>query len=106
MSVRKYTKKPVTIEAMKYEGQTPDGFVPHSVYYWKTNDNQGQNPLDEDLYLRTLEGDHKVSLGDYIIKGVKGEFYPCKPDVFDMTYDKVPETEWDGVAEALGRARG
>lgn len=41
------------------------------------------------LTIYTLEGDMEVSLGDYIIKGVKGEFYPCKPDIFEMTYEYV-----------------
>lgn len=39
--------------------------------------------------VKTLEGILRISLGDYIIKGVKGEFYPCKPDIFDLTYEKV-----------------
>lgn len=38
-------------------------------------------------YIKTLEGDHRVSLNDYIIQGVKGELYPCKPDIFEATYD-------------------
>lgn len=42
-----------------------------------------------DWYIATLEGSHKVSNGDYVIKGVKGEFYPCKPDIFKMTYEAV-----------------
>lgn len=40
-------------------------------------------------YISTLEGDMIVSEGDYIIKGIKGEFYPCKPDVFEMTYERI-----------------
>ena len=43
------------------------------------------------LYIHTLEGMHHVSKGDYIIRGVKGELYACKPDVFEMTYEKVEE---------------
>jgi len=46
---------------------------------------------DTGIVITTLEGDHFVSPGDWIIKGIKGEFYPCKPDVFEMTYEKVEE---------------
>lgn len=41
------------------------------------------------LLIRTLEGDHIASVGDYIIKGIKGEIYPCKPDIFEKTYEEV-----------------
>ena len=44
---------------------------------------------DEEVYIETLEGVMKADKGDWIIKGVKGELYPCKPDVFKMTYEKV-----------------
>lgn len=43
---------------------------------------------DGELYIETLEGTHHASVGDYIIRGVKGEFYPCKPDVFELTYQE------------------
>ena len=44
---------------------------------------------DEEVYIETLEGVMKADKGDWIIKGVKGELYPCKPDVFKMTYEEV-----------------
>ena len=44
---------------------------------------------DEEIFIETLEGTMKANNGDWIIRGVKGELYPCKPDVFDMTYKKV-----------------
>ena len=46
---------------------------------------------DNEWYIKTLEGNMKVSKYDYIIKGVNGEFYPCKPDIFEKTYEKVEE---------------
>ena len=46
---------------------------------------------DEEMEIETLEGVMKANKGDWIIRGVKGELYPCKPDVFDMTYKKVKE---------------
>ena len=45
------------------------------------------------MEIKTLEGNHKCSIGDYIIKGVQGEFYPCKPDIFNQTYEQVGEQE-------------
>ncbi len=85
----KYRKKPVVIEAIKFIDTTErieelSGFI----------DNQPlridyKNPEKPILKLNTLEGEHIASVGDWIIKGVKGEFYPCKPDIFEMTYEKV-----------------
>lgn len=45
----------------------------------------------QELIIETLEGTHEASMYDFIIKGVKGEFYPCKPDIFEMTYEKVKD---------------
>ncbi|MCP4267423.1 MAG: hypothetical protein GY777_17975 [Candidatus Brocadiaceae bacterium] len=74
----KFIKKPVAIEALKFTGENwgdVEAFVPVGKY----ND-------DGTFQIVTLEGEHKCSIGDYIIKGVKGEFYPCKPDIFEQTY--------------------
>ena len=79
----KYRKKPVEIEAIQYEGTVQE--VVDFVGLWNTEMNEDMTKL----YIKTLEGDMLVSHGDYIIKGVKGEFYPCKPDIFHMTYDEV-----------------
>ncbi len=46
-----------------------------------------------ELFIKTLEGVHHVSVGDYVIKGVNGELYPCKPDIFEKTYESVEENE-------------
>ncbi|WP_019541981.1 hypothetical protein [Selenomonas bovis] len=64
MKVRKYRKKPVVVEAYQ---------------------------TDREMIIHTLEGDHHASVGDYIITGVKGEQYPCKPDIFAKTYEPVDE---------------
>lgn len=45
--------------------------------------------VDGGLVIKTLEGEHIATIGDYIIKGVKGEYYPCKPDIFEMTYELI-----------------
>mgnify|MGYP000900063290 FL=1 len=79
----KYKKKPVVIEAIRFVGSKYEeikGFI-------------GQNTLCSDLsiVIPTLEGDMVAQKGDYIIKGVHGEFYPCKPDIFHETYEVVSE---------------
>lgn len=82
----KYRKKPVVIEAVVWKGNNHHEIVEFcgvdGCYF---SDNQ------KDLLIPTLEGDHKATINDYIIKGVNGEFYPCKPDIFDKTYEKVGE---------------
>lgn len=59
--------------------------VPGSVWPQDYPDSDG----DDQLVIGTLEGNHVVSWGDWIIRGVKGELYPCKPDIFQMTYESV-----------------
>lgn len=85
----KFRKKPVVIEAFQYDGDMVDRKgVPYApdwaivalrecVMYYK----------EGELYIKTLEGDHHVSEGDYIIQGIHGELYPCKPDIFEKTYE-------------------
>lgn len=83
--INKYTKKPVEIEALQFNGnnfEEVENFTISGDLYYKENG---------DMFVATLEGEHKVSVGDFIIKGVKGEFYPCKPDIFEMTYEKVEQ---------------
>jgi len=78
-----YRKKPVTIEAIQWTGDNTNeilNFGTNSVY---------KVPECHDLIIHTLEGDMKASEGDYIIKGVDGEFYACKPGIFEKTYEKV-----------------
>lgn len=79
----KFRKKPVVIEAREY---TRNGLEAESVAKW-CNGKQ----TDEGLIIHTLEGDHLANYGDWIIQGVAGEFYPCKPDIFEMTYEKVED---------------
>ena len=64
MEIRKYRKKPVVIEAYQ---------------------------TDTEMIIHTLEGDMLASIGDYIIKGLFGEFYPCKPDIFENLYEQITE---------------
>lgn len=76
-----FRKKPVVIEAVQYTGSNLDElrqFVP---------EEHRDNRIGVPLGIKTLEGVMTVTDGDWIIKGVKGEFYPCKPDIFDATYE-------------------
>ncbi len=84
----KYKKKPVIIDAIKYDGSKHS----YSLIGKMGDIKRYQHPSQGDEFqIITLEGEHTCSVGDYVIKGIKGEFYPCKPDVFEMTYEKVDE---------------
>jgi hypothetical protein len=84
--MKKYRKKPVVIEAVQFD---PQGNWPECVIPWPEN---GVRPRDMSWgYIKTLEGDMHVIAGDWIIKGIKGEFYPCKDDIFKATYELVEE---------------
>lgn len=93
--VTKYRKLPVEIEAIQWDGSAESTqeivmFCPFISYHripvstprWNTE-------YDEALFIPTLEGPMKASVKDYIIKGIQGEFYPCKPDIFEATYEEV-----------------
>ena len=84
MQPTKYRKKPVVIEAMQLKAGMTDKEVV-KIAKWC-----GGSPAASDqwhIVIHTLEGDMTADQGDYIIKGVKGEFSPCKPDIFDATYE-------------------
>ena len=80
----KYRKKPVVIEAMQY---TRNGLQAEQVAKWCG----GEQTDEYGLVIATLEGRMRADYGDWIIKGIKGEFYPCKPDIFEQTYEKVAD---------------
>ena len=83
----KFRKKPVVIEAMQYYAGMPVIYFPTWLMMAIESDNATIVP--EGMVIKTLEGDHMAQSGDWIIQGVKGELYPCKPDIFEMTYDAV-----------------
>jgi len=93
----KYRKKPIIVDAFKWNGK-------HEVKEYPEWIIDAMNPLSVDrgsiwvtpaglgtlkLQIRTLEGVMDARKGDYIIRGIKGEIYPCKPDIFEATYEKV-----------------
>ena len=84
--IKKYQKKPVVIEAVMLTEQSRI-----DIEYWIVA-NHGRSLFNAQalmMSIQTLEGWITAQLGDYIIKGIKGEFYPCKPDIFALTYEEV-----------------
>ena len=77
----KYRKKPIVIEAVKWTGVNNNEVSEFMKHYPKI--------VDRTVRIKTLEGNIYASEGDFIIQGVSGEFYPCKPDIFHKTYDEV-----------------
>ena len=104
---QRFTKRPVTIEAIQWDG-TPSGATPiigwilshdHSADYcapgeWDHETNAAY------IRITTLEGNMLASRSDWIIRGVQGEFYPCKPDIFEATYE--PAAKHQGAPNADG----
>ena len=80
-----YRKRPVVVEAMQWDGANSSQ-IKAFMLGWPTPPRPMQ---DGTLEIVTLEGVMRVDPGDWIIKGIKGEFYPCKPDIFAATYDPV-----------------
>ena len=91
----KYRKLPIVVEALQYEGQTTEemeaflGEYQHYYKYLHKDPDTDERVLC--LHLYTLEGSQFADPGDYIIKGVVGEYYPCKPHIFWATYELVDD---------------
>ena len=89
----RYRKKPVEIEAVQWTGENLEEIKAFGESFifdiidtaWEV----GNGSPYVFMKIKTLEGDMIVSEGDYIIKGISGEFYPCKPDIFKATYEEV-----------------
>lgn len=87
--MKKYRKKPVIIEAMELEFSET---TQTEIINWINNNGcQAKKALDGGIIIKTSEGNMLSNTGDYIIKGVRGEFYACKPDIFKETYEEVVE---------------
>lgn len=84
----KYKKKPVVIEAVRWTGDNMDEVRHFCGRHALFVETVGMSVQPIQLTIRTLEGDMLASIGDYIICGVDGEFYPCKDYIFDQTYDR------------------
>ena len=79
----KCRKKPIIVEAIQY---TDDNLLEVMKFC-----GEGKTLFDYYLYIVTLEGNMRANIGDYIIKGVRGEVYPCEPNIFEETYEVVEE---------------
>lgn len=108
MLPKKFKKRPVVVEARQFTGSAADT---HGIYQWIEENTLGSfeplariegrvpwpesgvtiDPRDGRMVIATLEGGHWVDLGDWIIKGVNGEFYPVKDEIFRKTYEAVEE---------------
>ena len=106
--IKKYRKKPVEIEAIQFTG---DNFMEIKEWMGKSGSDRDLIPILDDetkevrgVTISTLEGDMIANVGDFIIKGVHNEFYPCKPDIFKKTYDESTHTgeEIVGVSDPEG----
>lgn len=102
----KFRKKPVAVEAMRFESM--DDYFAIASWFRKVNTGtlsaeetfQFRHPL---MLVTTLEGTMVANPGDWIIRGVQGEFYPCKSDIFEATYERVDDDErTDSVSEVRG----
>ena len=86
----KYKKKPVVIEAIQWSGKIEQH---REIMDFVRENSSNKRALtfntdkDNTLTINTLEGEHQANAGDFIICGVKGELYPCKPDIFELTYE-------------------
>ena len=90
-SAKLYKKKPIVIEAFEVPDISKQTFLENNVLYnWL---DQSDRPIiynaNGSIDIYTLEGIMEACIGDFIIKGVNGEFYPCKPDIFEKTYEEL-----------------
>jgi hypothetical protein len=77
----KFRKKPAVIDAIKWNGPADDAELERFAGHWAS--------IGAEVYITTLEGSMRVSPGDYVVRGIKGEFYPVKPDIFEELHEPV-----------------
>lgn len=93
--MRKYVKKPVVIEALTFKEMimygldNSDSIVNGVPWSFDINGHHITHVTDDIYLITTLEGDHLMTLDDMLIIGIKGEIYPCKLDIFELTYEEV-----------------
>lgn len=92
--VKKYVKKPIIIEAIKFKNDSVETIMEINEFMnldeLRVNYNIQDKPA---IIIPTLEGNMRAEIGDYIIKGINGEFYPCKPDIFNKTYNEYGDVK-------------
>ena len=88
--IKRFKKKPVEIKAIQWRYDTIANIDEIEKFIgYKPKYCDAVLSSEKRIIIKTLEGEHKASLGDWIIKGIKGEFYPCKSDIFEETYEEV-----------------
>lgn len=85
MNIIMARKKPVEIEAVLYDGTKESA---DAIMKWTTGEADAEA---NEMTIKTLEGELHVSVGDYVIRGTQGEYYPCKPDIFFEVYEVIGE---------------
>ena len=90
----RYRKKPVVIDALQWTGHNVE-----QMEQFLNGSDYGiiENSYGYSLTIHTLEGDHFANIGDYVIRGVQGEYYPCKPDIFQETYEPYTESSSERI---------
>lgn len=95
LTLRKFRKLPISVEAIQFFVDPTNPIdLELNKRYWKIieefiGEKLKFKSIINSYYISTLEGDMVVTDGDYIIKGINGEFYPCKPDIFEKTYEEI-----------------
>lgn len=84
----KYRKKPVVIEAVQWTSNNLEEII---IFMGVGMEAKEDFFFEKEITIRTLEGEMTAQKDDWIIKGVKGEFYPCKPDIFEQTYEPAED---------------
>jgi hypothetical protein len=87
MMAKRYIKKPVVIEAFQFGYEVAPSWFTDRIVNGSVVIYDKTSPIRAEI--ETLEGWHMANCGDYIIRGVKGEIYPCKSDIFELTYEAV-----------------
>ena len=93
----RYRKKPVVIDAYQVTEFDYDGFLMFSHFCnppWWLDEATKERKIctkGQSIYVETLEGDMRISINDYIVRGVDGELYPCKASIFEKTYERVED---------------
>lgn len=104
----KYRKRPIEIEALQWTGENQREMFDFLTNYEKVNeymDSVGENfyidhnRVQGGLVIKTLEGEHIASIGDVVIKEINGVFYPCKPDIFEKSYEKIADVDSKEVTQ-------
>lgn len=89
MSVKRYVKKPIPIEAVQWTGTNTKELMEFSKDVRFIYHDGGDGNVSTEMYVQTLEGDLYAKIGDFILKGIRGEVYPCAKEIFEATYEEV-----------------